>query len=250
MPFQMGDLVLGFKLLALSSYRSTVGKLKTKGSETGTKTAIHPMHGITDVPVDRGIVNTYGVYQEYYETAFLSSRTSSDLSWIGTFQGFLLYLIGILTGPTFDCCHFRTLISVGTVLVVFGMMMTSLGKSYSQIFLAQSVVVGLGAGCLFIPSIAICATYFSTRRALATGIAASGGSVGMALNMPFSVLSTMRLTRGRWRHLPHPLPPAPLLPWLRLGDTCHCSNRTSHIGFQPRRDENAAPTSQAIPRPA
>ena len=127
------------------------------------------------------------MYQEFYETAFLSSRPSSDVSWIGTFQGFLLYLIGILTGPTFDRGYSRTLISVGTILVVFGMMMASLGRNYHQIFLAQGVLVGLGAGCLFVPSVAICATYFSTRRALATGIVASGGSIGMRQTLDLSL---------------------------------------------------------------
>lgn len=165
--------MLGFKSRAPFSCLSIVGELGKATTQKGS--------GLTNSTVDRGIVNTFGVYQEYYETAFLSSRTSCDISWIGTFQGFLLYLIGILTGPTFDRGYFRTLISGGTVLVVFGMMTTSLGRNYHQIFLAQGVVVGLGVGCLFVPSVAICATYFSTRRALATGIVASGGSIGMPL---------------------------------------------------------------------
>lgn len=131
---------------------------------------------------DRGIINTFGVYQEYYQTAILSSESASAVSWIGTIQGFLLFLIGILTGPIFDRGYFRQLIFTGTFLVVFGMMMTSLGKSYYQIFLAQGVVVGLGAGCLFVPSVAIVATYFTSKRALMTGITAAGGSIGKSSN--------------------------------------------------------------------
>lgn len=129
--------------------------------------------------IRRGIVNTFGVYQAYYESTILSSSTSSAISWIGTIQGFLLFLVGILTGPLFDKGHFRALISTGTFLVVFGMMMTSLSSSYYQIFLAQGVCVGLGAGCLFVPSVAIMATYFTTKRALMTGITAAGGSIGI-----------------------------------------------------------------------
>ena len=127
---------------------------------------------------NRGIINTFGVYQEYYQTAILSNESASAVSWIGTIQGFLLFLIGILTGPIFDRGYFRQLIFTGTFLVVFGMMMTSLGKSYYQIFLAQGVIVGLGAGCLFVPSVAIVATYFTSKRALMTGITAAGGSIG------------------------------------------------------------------------
>lgn len=66
----------------------------------------------------------------------------------------------------------------GTFLTVFGLMMTSICSKYWQLILAQGICVGLGSGCLFIPSIAVVATYFTTKRALATGIAVSGSSVG------------------------------------------------------------------------
>jgi MFS family permease len=45
--------------------------------------------------------------------------------------------------------------------------------------LAQAVCVGVGCGCLFVPSVAIIATYFSRKKAFATGLAASGSSLGM-----------------------------------------------------------------------
>lgn len=44
--------------------------------------------------------------------------------------------------------------------------------------LAQGVFIGLGSGCLFVPSIAVVATYFTAKRALATGIAVGGSSLG------------------------------------------------------------------------
>ena len=127
----------------------------------------------------RGIVNTFGAYQDYYESAILAHETPSAISWIGTLQGFLLLIVGILTGPIFDRGYIRHLIVTGTFLVVFGMMMTSLCKSYYQILLAQGICVGLGAGCLFIPSVAIMATYFSSKRAFMTGITNAGGSIGI-----------------------------------------------------------------------
>ncbi len=90
-------------------------------------------------------------------------------------------VFGIITGPVFDQGYFHPLLVIGSLLVVLGLMMTSLATIYSQIFLAQGLCIGLGAGCLFIPSIAIVATYFSTKRALATGIAAAGGSIGSVI---------------------------------------------------------------------
>lgn len=60
-------------------------------------------------------------------------------------------------------------------------MMQSLGTKYYQIFLAQALTVGLGTGFIFLPSVAIVATYFTTKRALAIGITASGGSLGSVI---------------------------------------------------------------------
>ena len=47
-----------------------------------------------------------------------------------------------------------------------------------QYVLVQEICFGLGAGPLSVPGVAICATYFELRRALAVGIAASGSSAG------------------------------------------------------------------------
>jgi MFS family permease len=87
-------------------------------------------------------------------------------------------LFGAITGPLYDLGYVRPLIVTGAFLTCFGMMMTSIATEYYQLFLAQGVIVGLGAGCLFVPSVAIVAQWFTTRRALATGITAAGGSIG------------------------------------------------------------------------
>ncbi|GKZ77850.1 hypothetical protein AnigIFM56816_000637 [Aspergillus niger] len=128
-----------------------------------------------------GIINTFGVYQSYYETSLLRDYSPSSIAWIGTVQSFLLLSLGIIVGPIFDRGYIKFLIIAGTFLIVFGLMMTSLSKEYYQFFLAHGVAVGLGSGLLFIPSVAIPVTYFTSRRAVAIGIAASGGSVGAVI---------------------------------------------------------------------
>ncbi|MCJ1227510.1 hypothetical protein MMC12_004166 [Toensbergia leucococca] len=125
-----------------------------------------------------GIVNSFGVYQTYYESALLSTSSSSNISWIGSIQAFLLVFVGVVTGPVFDLGYLRSLLLTGSFLTVFGIMMTSISTQYYQVFLSQGICIGLGSGCLFIPSIAIVAVYFTTNRALATGIAVSGSSIG------------------------------------------------------------------------
>lgn len=126
----------------------------------------------------RGTVNAFGVFQTYYHIGFLSDRSPSDISWIGSIQSFLLLVIGVITGPLYDAGYFRALVLTGTTLVVFGFTMTSLCTQYWQVVLAQAICIGLGQGCLFIPSVAIIPQYFTTKKAFATGLASSGSSLG------------------------------------------------------------------------
>lgn len=49
---------------------------------------------------------------------------------------------------------------------------------YWQLFLAQGVCTGIGNGLLFCPCLAVLSTYFSKKRSLAIGIAASGTATG------------------------------------------------------------------------
>ena len=128
----------------------------------------------------RGVTNTFGAYQIYYEANLLKDESPSRISWIGSIQAFLLLLVGgCITGPIFDAGYLRSLIIVGSITSVLGMMMTSICKEYWQIVLSQGLCVGIGAGCLFLPSVAVMPQYFTERRAFATGIAAAGSSIGM-----------------------------------------------------------------------
>lgn len=119
-----------------------------------------------------------------FQTYYLSDEntdwkeSASNISWIGSTQAFLLLLVGVLTGPLYDAGYFRHLIITGAILIPLGFMMTSLTHTYWQVMLAQAFLIGLGNGCVFVPSVAILPQYFSTRKALANGIAASGSSIG------------------------------------------------------------------------
>lgn len=87
-------------------------------------------------------------------------------------------MFGAFTGPLFDAGYFFAMLTGGSFLIVFGTMMTSIATQYWQIFLAQAVCIGIGAGCLFTPCIAILSTYFTTKYPLAAGLAATGSGIG------------------------------------------------------------------------
>ncbi|KAF7910975.1 uncharacterized protein EAF01_002483 [Botrytis porri] len=79
------------------------------------------------------------------------------------------------------------------------MMMTSLCIKYWQEYLAQGFITGIDFGMLFLPSVAIVSQYFSTKSAFASGIFASGSSLGgwcvLYRNIPDTTAS-FRLSMG------------------------------------------------------
>jgi MFS family permease len=121
-----------------------------------------------------GLINSFGVFQTYYENDLLSSKSASDISWIGSLQGALLMLVGPISGPLYDAGYFREVLWVGLFLIILGQFMTSLCTSYWQVLLAQGVCIGVGCGLTFLPSAAILSQYFQKRRALVLGIASTG----------------------------------------------------------------------------
>lgn len=71
-----------------------------------------------------GILNTFGVYQTYYESGQLYTESSSNISWIGSIQAFMVLLVGAFVGPIYDRGYFRQLLIFGSFMIVFGHMVS------------------------------------------------------------------------------------------------------------------------------
>ncbi|OLN81044.1 Riboflavin transporter MCH5-like protein 18 [Colletotrichum chlorophyti] len=128
-----------------------------------------------------GLLNGFGAFQTYYERSVLSNESASAISWIGSVQVFFLMAGGVFLGPLYDMGYARSMLVVGTFLVVFGFMMTSISSQYYQFLLAQGFCVGIGSSCLYMPAITLVPAYFTTRRALAMGLATVGSSLGATI---------------------------------------------------------------------
>lgn len=126
----------------------------------------------------RGIISTFGAFQAFYLRDLLANESTSAISWIGSVQGFMVVFLGAFAGPLFDIGYMRPMILTGSALTVFGVMMTSISTKFYQTFLAQGICIGLGAGITYVPTLALIAKYFTTKRPIAIGIAALGSSVG------------------------------------------------------------------------
>ena len=179
--------------------------------------------------LSRGVVNSYGVYQHYYSLSRQQSQSDSEIAWIGSMQGFLLLFVSIITGPLYDAGYLRALVYGGTFLSILGMMMTSICQTYGELLVAQGIVVGVGDGLLFLPSIVIVSQYFDKKRALATGVASMGSSIGQfCLRSPCIYLHCL-LIHTRRRHLPRRIPPTPARYRIHLDHPCHCLHHARYL---------------------
>jgi len=119
-----------------------------------------------------------GAFQEFYQRDLLAEYSPSAISWIGTVNAAFLISTGVFAGPLFDRGFARHLMVLGSIMIVFGQMMLSLSTAYYQIMLSQGFCVGIGAGLIYVPAIALVNTQFTTRRAIAMGLVTSGASLG------------------------------------------------------------------------
>ncbi|GME60833.1 Monocarboxylate permease protein [Neofusicoccum parvum] len=136
-----------------------------------------------------GYINSFGVYQTFYETNQLSNMTPSDISWIGSLQNFFIFFSGLFGGTLFDR-YGASIIRPAAVAFVLSIMMTSLCKEYWHFMLAQGLLGGVSNGLIMSPSMAATSQYFSKKRGAAMGLAIAGSSVG-AVVFPIALVKML-----------------------------------------------------------
>lgn len=142
-----------------------------------------------------GYVNSFGVFQNYYTQTLQESP--STISWIGSVQTFLVFFIGTFSGRATDAGYFKFTWSCGMIIVVLSLFLTSLCTEYWQLFLSQGVMLGIGCGLMFCPTLSLLPTYFDKRRALAMSTTAAGSATG-GLIIPAMVNSLLPKVGFAW----------------------------------------------------
>ncbi|XP_006817453.1 monocarboxylate transporter 12-like [Saccoglossus kowalevskii] len=90
----------------------------------------------------------------------------------------------------------RPLVIIGGVISSGGLILSSFANSINVLLLNCSVLVGIGYGLIYGPSIILVGRYFHKRHALANGIAQSGVAVGV---MTFPLLYQILIDKYGWR---------------------------------------------------
>jgi len=114
----------------------------------------------------------------------MTKESASTISWIGSVNGFLVVSGGLLAGRLYDRGYFYYLLWGGSLLISFSVFMLSFAKpdKFYQVFLAQGLGASIGAGLMYVPSMAVVSHHFQKRRALAMTIVACGASLGAMLH--------------------------------------------------------------------
>lgn len=125
-----------------------------------------------------GMMNTVGVFQAYLSTHQLKDYDESTIGWIFSIYVFLSFFCGVQIGPIFDAKGPKLLILVGSILLCASMLLLGFCTQYYQFVLVFGVLGGLGTSFIFTPAVSAIGHFFLVKRGNATGLAATGGSVG------------------------------------------------------------------------
>ncbi|KAJ7314269.1 MFS general substrate transporter [Mycena albidolilacea] len=144
-----------------------------------------------------GNIQSFGVFQDFYTRTYFPREAPSTISWIGSLQLALQFLVGVVSGKLFDIGYFHLLMISGSLLYTFSAFMLSLVQPHNfyQALLAQGFGMGIASGMLFLPSLGLASHYFRHRRAVAIGIMVSSGALGGII---YSVLLNNILPREGW----------------------------------------------------
>ncbi|CAN8100292.1 unnamed protein product [Discula destructiva] len=125
-----------------------------------------------------GLMNTLATFQTYLISHQLAEHDEGTVGWIFSIYTFVVFFLGLYIGPLFDKYGPRWIVLAGTVFIVLGLVLMSISTELWHFILSFGLVTGLGCSLLFTPSFAAPGHFFMRRRGIATGLAATGGSIG------------------------------------------------------------------------
>ncbi|KAF9020821.1 MFS general substrate transporter [Hymenopellis radicata] len=136
----------------------------------------------TDEHAIFGYVNSWGVFQSYYQSDILKVRRRLICAaWIGSIQYSLVFLPALVAGRLFDLGYLHPLLLGSSALLVTATFLVAECHEYWQFLLCQGFAVGLACGGIMNPTTAVIAHWFKRKRGLAMGVMAMGSSFGGTL---------------------------------------------------------------------
>ncbi|KAI8817473.1 major facilitator superfamily domain-containing protein [Fimicolochytrium jonesii] len=138
--------------------------------------------------INFGMASMWGVYQAHYskQQTFGPTTTQLQLSFVGGLGGGVTFVFGPIVGWVQRRWGFKAPLWIGTVVFAGSLELASLSTKLWHLYLTQSFLFGLGASLIFLGSVGAPPQWFHSRRALATGLAASGSGIGTLVLAPLA----------------------------------------------------------------
>ncbi|EDW89839.1 monocarboxylate transporter 13 isoform X1 [Drosophila yakuba] len=129
-----------------------------------------------------GTIKSFGVLFSEFTNAFNSSTTKA--AWIPALCYFLYSSLGPVSSILSVKYSYRTVTLLGGASASLGMILSFWASSIEFLYISYGVLVGIGAGLSFPPTVYIVTSYFARLRGLANGLCISGSALGSIILPP------------------------------------------------------------------
>ncbi|EZA54469.1 Monocarboxylate transporter [Ooceraea biroi] len=129
-----------------------------------------------------GTVKSFGVLFVEFLHVFKASSTAG--SWMPALCYFLYSSLGPLSSILSTKYSYRTVTLIGGAFAASGMMLSYFANSVTYLYVSYGLMVGIGAGLSFPPTVYIVTSYFEKLRGVANGLCISGSAIGTIVLPP------------------------------------------------------------------
>jgi len=181
------------------------------------------------------MMNSVGVYQDWISQNQLKGISPGKVGWIFGFYNFFSFFAGLPLGPIFDSRGPRGLSFCGTILLVATYLALGNCNEYWQFFICFGLLGSLSTCLFFTSAIGTVQHWFLRRRALATGMAISGGSVGGIVS-PLILSALIPKVGFTWtmRIMALVMAPFAVAGWIIMrGRLPSCTSKSRKLSFMP-----------------
>ncbi|XP_015912580.1 monocarboxylate transporter 9 isoform X2 [Parasteatoda tepidariorum] len=168
-----------------------------------------------------GIAYTFGIF--FTEFVRHYDVPKGKVAWVGSLLSGFYMSVGPIVSALTNRFGSRLVMIAGSLVSCTAMILSTMAPTIDVLMVTYGVMGGIGFGLVFLPAVVSVSHYFSTKRALATGVAVCGSGVGafvfaplcqVLLNMyewqgALLILAGLTLNCAVFGGLMRPLDPAP-----------------------------------------
>ncbi|GMF03607.1 unnamed protein product [Ambrosiozyma monospora] len=164
--------------------------------EGGTRAWLVCVAASTILSFSFGMVNSYGIYQSYYETTY-PHVSSNTLSLIGSMQSCFTFIFAIPSTVVMYYVGPQPLVFVGGFIMCLSYFMLSLQNDVWELFVIQGLMFGLGSGMAYVHATNVLYQYFHKKKALVQGIQTACAAIA-GVYWPIGVRGLIDTVGYRW----------------------------------------------------